>query len=449
MATITLTVTVSNPGSGNRYYIDGVLQATVSAIPGNTYKFDQSDGTNDGHPLRLSITSNGTHSGGSAYTTGVTTSGVPGNAGAYTQIEVTATTVQTLYYYCTQHSGMGGSFNVGSSSTVQYQDRGGFRVQNLSADPSSASVGQVYYNSTVGKFKSVGEGVGTWSTGGDLNNGRGQIGSASAAPLSTGFGFGGWDGPASAVRAYAEQYNGSAWSEGPDMPGTARLAGSYGVNTSALSCGGSVGPSGAPINPGAFEWDGSSWSGGGAMNNARRNTTGAGTAVPAGLIFGGGDNPGPAQDFVESYNGTAFSVQTEINTARFGGTGAGTQTAALLMGGNTGPSIIVEQWDGSSWTEVGDLNTSRALSGGRAGTYNDALSFSRNDPGSTMLNEKWDGTTWTELNDLSVSRYNMSGGGPSSSNALCYGGYGPPSPQMVSTEEWEVPDFTIKTLTTS
>ena len=66
-----------------------------------------------------------------------------------------------------------------------------------------------------------------------------------------------------------------------------------------------------------------------------------------------------------------------------------------------------------------------------------------------MLNEKWDGTTWTELNDLSVSRYNMSGGGPSSSNALCYGGYGPPSPQMVSTEEWEVPDFTIKTLTTS
>ena len=28
MATITITVTVSNPGSGNKYYLDGVLQAT-------------------------------------------------------------------------------------------------------------------------------------------------------------------------------------------------------------------------------------------------------------------------------------------------------------------------------------------------------------------------------------------------------------------------------------
>ena len=143
MATITITVTVSNPGSGNKYYLDGVLQATYVATPGNTYKFDQADNSNSGHPLRLSITSLMEHiTGGSAYTTGVTTSGTPGNAGAYTQIEVTATTVQALYYYCTAHSGMGGSFNTGSSATVQYQDREGFPVQNLSSDPTP--VGQIY-----------------------------------------------------------------------------------------------------------------------------------------------------------------------------------------------------------------------------------------------------------------------------------------------------------------
>ena len=108
--TRTFTVTVANPGAGNRYYIDGVLQATVLLGEGGTYKFDQSDGTNGGHPLKFSTTSNGTHSGGSEYTTGVTYNGTPGQAGSYTQI-VIAASAPTLYYYCQYHSGMGGQAN--------------------------------------------------------------------------------------------------------------------------------------------------------------------------------------------------------------------------------------------------------------------------------------------------------------------------------------------------
>ena len=106
----TFTVTVGNPGAGNRYYIDGVLQETVNLAEGYTYKFDQSDNTNGGHPFKFSTTSNGTHSGGSEYTTGVTYNGTPGDAGAYTQIVVAASAPQ-LYYYCQYHSGMGGSAN--------------------------------------------------------------------------------------------------------------------------------------------------------------------------------------------------------------------------------------------------------------------------------------------------------------------------------------------------
>ena len=37
----TFTVTVGNPGAGNRYYIDSVLQETVNLAEGFTYKFDQ------------------------------------------------------------------------------------------------------------------------------------------------------------------------------------------------------------------------------------------------------------------------------------------------------------------------------------------------------------------------------------------------------------------------
>ena len=105
-------VTVANPGSGNKYYIDGVQQDTLSLTIGSTYRFDQSDASNATHPLRFSTTSGGTHSGGTEYTTGVTTSGTPGSTGAYTEITVDASAPSTLYYYCTNHSGMGGQINI-------------------------------------------------------------------------------------------------------------------------------------------------------------------------------------------------------------------------------------------------------------------------------------------------------------------------------------------------
>ena len=108
--TRTFTVTVVSTGGGNKYFIDVVQQATLILGEGGTYKFDQSDSSNGSHPLRFSTTSDGTHSGGDEYTIGVTTNGSPGNAGAYTQI-VVAESAPTLYYYCTNHSGMGGQAN--------------------------------------------------------------------------------------------------------------------------------------------------------------------------------------------------------------------------------------------------------------------------------------------------------------------------------------------------
>jgi len=123
--TISLAITVSNPGSGNKYYIDtGGPAPTISMTEGTTYRFDQSDSSNSGHPLRFSTTSGGSHGGGSEYTTGVTTNGTPGSSGAYTEITV-AVDAPTLYYYCTSHSGMGGQLNTpaltssGSGITVE------------------------------------------------------------------------------------------------------------------------------------------------------------------------------------------------------------------------------------------------------------------------------------------------------------------------------------------
>jgi hypothetical protein len=102
-----------NVGSTNKFAIDGstaTADVTLTFEEGKTYRFDQSDSSNDGHPLRISETPNGTHGGGSEYTVGVVTNGVAGQSGAYTQITV-AVGAPTLYYYCTNHSAMGWTIN--------------------------------------------------------------------------------------------------------------------------------------------------------------------------------------------------------------------------------------------------------------------------------------------------------------------------------------------------
>ena len=99
-----ITVTVSNDGSGSEYYLNGSKGATINVSNGTKYRFDQSDSSNSGHPLRISNSQEG-----SQYTLNVTTYGTPGNSGAYTEIEITAETPSTLYIYCSYHFGMGGN----------------------------------------------------------------------------------------------------------------------------------------------------------------------------------------------------------------------------------------------------------------------------------------------------------------------------------------------------
>ena len=102
--TTTIGVTVANNGQGfNEYFLNGAQDTTLNVTTGNKYRFDLSDSSNSGHPLRFSATQNG-----SEYSSNVITSGIAGTPGAYIEIEITSNTPNQLYIYCTNHFGMGG-----------------------------------------------------------------------------------------------------------------------------------------------------------------------------------------------------------------------------------------------------------------------------------------------------------------------------------------------------
>ncbi len=125
-STINYTVTVQNVG-GNKYFIDGAQQPTLELIEGNTYVFNWSDASAQGHPVRFSTTNDGTHGGGSEYTIGVTK-----DDSSYKTTIVVAAGAPTLYYYCQYHGGMGGQANTPSATVVESVSTTDLNIQSFS-----------------------------------------------------------------------------------------------------------------------------------------------------------------------------------------------------------------------------------------------------------------------------------------------------------------------------
>ena len=139
----TYTVTVVDD-SGNKYRFDGfgTSAVTLDLAEGGTYIFNYPSA----HPLKFSTTSDGTHGGGSEYTTGVTH-----NSSTQVTIVVAASAPQ-LFYYCGSHSGMGGAVNTNSTlgssnfdgsiqSTAKVNATAGFSITTYTGTGSSSTVG--------------------------------------------------------------------------------------------------------------------------------------------------------------------------------------------------------------------------------------------------------------------------------------------------------------------
>ena len=108
-----------------------------------------------------------------------------------------------------------------------------------------------------------------------------------------------------------------------------------------------------------------------------------------------------------------------------------------VAGYTTASSAVVETWDGSSWTEVNDLNTAR-FGLASVGSVTAALAYAGFEPPTSAKTEDWNGVSWVELADLSTANSGMNGFGTSTNAIAVANG---------TTEEWSSASETIKVLT--
>ena len=327
-----------------------------------------------------------------------------------------------------------------------YKQISGTKVQNFSSDPSTALEGQVWYNSTDTAYRSTISQTAAWSTGGNLNTGRHSLGGGGTGQDAS-LVFGGRGEPPNPKTANTEEYNGTAWTEVNNL-GTARYGvGGAGNQTAGLAFGGFL----TPGNTTASEsWNGSSWTSTNSMVTGARFPAGAGTATSA--LGMGRSNPGvPSLGIVEQWDGTNWSEITDMNTARVQGVGAGASNTSALYAGGESPAIPgvadnTELWNGSAW-KVSDLNTARNGIRG-AGIATAAVAFGGNEPAQSGKTEQWNGTSWTETVDMSTARDRGAAGPMGTSTSSMMAGGTPPNGNP-ATEEFAGAGLVTKTFTTS
>ena len=300
---------------------------------------------------------------------------------------------------------------------------------------------------------------------GTLNTGRNAM--AVSGTQTAGLVFGG----SPPVTTKTEAWNGTTFTEVNDManPLYARGGSPAGTQTAALASGGqpsSPSPtnfteefSAAPVTAATLtEGDlflsggttlkgfgkaagipAATWASSGALNSPRGNAGTSGTQTAA--LFFGGDGPPGTIAITELYNGSSWTEVGDLNVARSQTffSNQGTSTAALNA---TGSPIAtnVESWDGSSWTETTDLNTARR-NGASLGTQTAMLGTGGyNPPSYKTLTEIWDGSSWTETGDCPDAKFISQGGGGTTTAGIIAGNH--TNGDVDSSQTWDGTSWT-------
>jgi len=320
---------------------------------------------------------------------------------------------------------------------ANYKEIKGLTVQNLSTDPTLNTEGQVWFNSSSGKLKSLVQ-IAGWSSSSAMNTGRKggdfSFGTQTAAIIA---------GGTPPTAGLSEEYNGGGWSNLPTI-NSVRYGGAGAGTTTAGLIMGSADPT--PFAPATETYDGTSWATVNVLNTGHGNSAGGGVQNAAWVA--GGASPSLTQ-VTEEFDGTNWAAGGSMtSTARYGLFGVGPLTTAIAGGGQYPPGTqfdLSEEYDGSSWSTGGTIGDSRGWAGS-SGDSSAAIIFGGN-PGAgtytTAETEIYDGAAWsTSPASMGTARNDLYSAGTTTSAALVAGGE--PVPISAYTEEYNV-SFNVRT----
>ena len=311
-----------------------------------------------------------------------------------------------------------------------YRKIHGRSIQAVTTDPTGdVTEGQVWYNTSSDTFKTTLL-TEAWASASSVITKRRTA--ASGGTQTANFIAG---GQTPSYTAATEEYNGTGWSSGANAPSAHASGFGAGTLTAGLIFGGTTDPGGQEGITTTAEYDGSSWTTSGALNQKRwSGGSGAGTQTAA--LCSAGYNDGNVTNS-EEYNGSSWTAGNAIDAGKRDHGQCGTQTASILFGGRSPPGSVistVEEYDGTNYSSATSLPGTRANIGA-SGTQTAALGFGGYiDPGRSTNTFLYDGSSWSSKPNLATA-VDGAGGSRGGTSKLALSSTGTAPPGLTSASE--------------
>ena len=229
----------------------------------------------------------------------------------------------------------------------------------------------------------------SWTEVNDLNTGRLDLMAGGTTTAAITFG-----GTSNTTKT--ETWNGTSWTEVNNLPAAVLGGWGMGSQTNALCYGGHNASAGRVANTNIF--DGTSWAAGPDLGTANYQ--------PAGGVGGDGNT---AIQFVGSDSGY-YAGTEEFTSATIADT---IQSEGQVYYNSTDGTMNITSivYGTGAWASGGNLNTARRSGGMGADSHSAAVLAG----GSVARTELYDGSSWTEVNDLNAGRTGVGAFGSSTS----------------------------------